>query len=281
VPTDSGAPAARARTIGPPRRFEVPVRELLERRELLGFLVWRDIKIRYRQTLIGIVWVILQPLCAMAIFTVIFQRLARLEPDGDFYFLFVYAGLAPWLYFSAALGQASNAMVDNERLLTKVYLPRLYMPLSPTLTGLLDLAVSTSLLIVMQLVFGTGGLSWRVLTLPLWAGLLWLWVAALGSMLSAINVQFRDVRYAMPFLIQLLLFVSPVVYSTSIIPAGWRPLYALNPLSTVIDGFRWSIVGAPSLQPVPVTVSVLTAVVTGLAALVVFHASERSFADVL
>ncbi len=273
------AEIGQVRVIRPPRRLDIPVRELLERRELLGFLVWRDIKIRYRQTFIGVAWVLLQPLLAMAIFTVIFGRLVRLEPDAGSYFLFVYAGLAPWLYFSSALSQSSISLVDNERLLTKVYFPRLYVPLTPTLTGLLDLAVSTSLLIVLQLFFGEAPLTWRVLTLPLWAGLVWFWVAALGAALAAINVRYRDVRYAMPFLVQILLFVSPIAYSSRIVPEAWRPIYALNPLVTGIDGFRWAVIGAPSLQLLPIVVSVVTTVVAFLGAMALFHASERSFAD--
>ncbi len=273
--------AGEATTIRPSGWADVPVRELISRKQLLGFFVWRDIKIRYRQTAIGIAWVLLQPIIAMLIFTLIFGRLAKLSPDGGSYFLFVYAALAPWLYFSSALATSANSLIDSERLLTKVYFPRLYVPMSAALAGLLDLVVSTALLLVLQLAFGTGGLGWRVLTLPLWAALVLLWCIALGAILSSINVRFRDVRYAMPFLIQVFLFASPIAYSSQIVPDAWRPVYALNPLATGIDGFRWAVLGHVPLNTWAVVVSVLTALVAFIGGVLIFHSNERQFADVL
>jgi lipopolysaccharide transport system permease protein len=261
--------------------YKIPLAELVQRRQLLGFLVWRDVKIRYRQTAIGVAWVLLQPLIAMGVFTLIFGRLAKLSPDGGSYFLFVYAALAPWLYFSSALTTSANSLIDSERLLTKVYFPRLYVPMSAAIAGLLDLLVSTGLLLVLQLAFGDGGLSVRVLTLPLWSALVLIWLVGLGAILASVNVRYRDVRYAMPFLVQVLLFASPIAYSSQIVPEAWRPAYAINPLVSGIDGFRWAVLGSRPLNGWAVVVSVVTALVALIGGMLIFNANERHFADVL
>ena len=258
----------------------VPWRELAERWELLFFLVWRDVKIRYKQTVLGAGWALLQPLLAMAIFTVVFGRLARVGSDGVPYSLFAYAGLVPWLYVANALSMASNSLVDNERLLSKVYLPRIMLPLSPILAGWLDLAISATLLCVLTVVQGDG-LRWTVAALPAFVLLASCTVLGMGALLSSLNVKYRDVRYVVPFFVQVGLFASPVTYPSSLIPDTWRPVYALNPVATAIDGVRWSVLGTPRPPWDSVAVSVAVAVVTVVVGGKLFHAGERTFADAL
>ena len=279
---DAGAdPGPAVVAIEPRTRTPVlPVRELLARHELLGFLIWRDVKIRYKQTALGVVWAVLQPLLAMAIFTVVFGRLARVGSDGVPYSLFAYAGLVPWLYASNALSQASNSLVDNERLLSKVYLPRIMMPLSPILAGLIDLAIAFVLLCLLTAVQGVG-LQPRVLGAVPFVALVVVGLVGLGALLSSLNVKYRDVRYAVPFFIQVGMFVSPVVYPSSLVPDEWRLVYALNPMSTAIDGVRWAVLGTPLPAGGAIAVSTATAVTLFVVGSYAFHRAERTFADAL
>lgn len=258
----------------------LPVRELRQRYELLGFLVWRDVKIRYKQTALGVVWALLQPLLAMLVFTVVFGRLARVGSDDVPYSLFAYAGLVPWLYASNALQLSSNSLVDNEKLLSKVYLPRIMMPLSPILAGLLDLGIALVLLCALTVVQGVG-LSWTVFAVAPFVLLVTVGLLGAGSLLSSLNVKYRDVRYAVPFFIQVGMFASPVVYPSSLVPDAWRPVYALNPMVTAIDGVRWAVLGTPFPPALAVVVSVATAIALLVGGGYAFHRSERTFADAL
>lgn len=258
----------------------LPIAELVQRYELLGFLIWRDVKIRYKQTALGVAWAILQPLLAMAVFTVVFGRLARVGSDGVPYALFAYAGLVPWLYASNALAQSSNSLVDNERLLSKVYLPRIMMPLSPILAGLLDLGIAFVLLCVLTMVQGIG-LSWTVFGALPFVAMIVIGLLGLGALLSSLNVKYRDVRYAVPFFIQVGMFASPVVYPSSLVPSAWRPLYALNPMVSAIDGVRWAVLGTPFPPGAALAASVASALTLLLVGGYVFHRTERTFADAL
>ena len=258
----------------------LPLGELRQRYELLGFLVWRDIKIRYKQTALGVVWALLQPLLAMLVFTIVFGRLARVGSDDVPYSLFAYAGLVPWLYAANALQLSSNSLVDNEKLLSKVYLPRIMMPLSPILAGLLDLTIALGLLCVLTMVQGVG-LSWTVFAVVPFVFLVTTGLLGAGALLSSLNVKYRDVRYAVPFFIQVGMFASPVVYPSSLVPDAWRPIYALNPMVTAIDGVRWAVLGTPFPPGAAVAASVVMAAGLLAGGCYAFHRSERTFADAL
>ena len=239
-------------TLIEPRRGWAPLnlRELWDHRDLLRFLVLRNLKVRYKQMVLGAAWAVIQPVMVMVVFTLVFGRLAGLSSDGSPYALFSLAALVPWMYFSNALTQASNSVVQNERLVTKVYFPRILVPLAAVMASLVDLAIAFVVLFGVTLAFGVLPDLELLLVPPL---VLLVTVAALaaGTCLAALNVFYRDVRYAVAFLIQFWLFVSPVAYSSTIIPDAWRPLYALNPIAGVIDGFRWALLDdAPSPFPV-------------------------------
>jgi lipopolysaccharide transport system permease protein len=280
-PVSPAAPAIPITIIGPSRRTKLlPVGELRERRELLAFLVWRDLKIRYKQTALGAVWAVLQPVSAMVIFALFFGRLAGIGTEGVPYWLFALAGLVPWIYFANALSQSSLSLVDNERVIAKIYFPRFLLPTSPVVSGLLDLVIASSILLVAAMVV-QGWPSWHLLVLPAFVALAAATVLGLGLMLSCLNVRYRDVRYVLPFLVQLLMFVSPVVYSGQLVPEQWQTLYALNPLVTSINGFRWAVVGAPAPSLTAAAVSVASAATLVLVGSWAFNRAERSFADVL
>lgn len=211
-------------------------------RELLYFFVWRDIKVRYKQTVVGAAWVVFQPLLSMGVFTLFFGRLAKLPSDGLPYPLFYFAALAPWSYFSTALSSATNVVVDNQRIITRVYFPRLILPLSSVVSGLLDFAIAFMVLVVMVVGYGLRPGS-QVLWLPLLLLLALATALAMGLWLSALNALYRDVRYVVPFLMQFWLLASPVAYPSSLVPVRWHWLYGLNPMAGVIEGFRWALTG--------------------------------------
>lgn len=280
--SDPGDPSAssanRVRVIRPSRGFSLRLGELVEYRELLFFLVWRDVKVRYKQTALGAAWAVLQPLTSMIIFTVIFGRLAKLPSDGVPYALFAYAGLLPWTYFAAGVAQSSVSLVGNANLVTKVYVPRILLPLSAIVVPLVDLAVAFVLLGVLMAGYGVAP-GMEVLALPLFLLFAIVTVAALGLAFAAMNVRYRDVPYALPFLIQTLLYVSPVVYPVSFVPERWQWLYSLNPMAGVIDGFRWSLLGTAPPRMSTVGVSAVVAVCGAVASFVYFRRVERHFAD--
>lgn len=253
--------------------------ELWSYRELALVLALRDLKVRYKQTVLGLAWVIIQPLVAAVIFTVVFGRLAGLPSESVPYAVFVYAGVVLWGYFSGALDSAAHSLVQNRDLVTKTYFPALVAPVALALPGLVDLLVS---LVVVAIVMGAYGVAPGValVLLPLWIVACLVVVLAAGLWLSALNVRYRDVRHTMTFLVQVWLFASPVVYASSLVDGGWLYLYALNPMVTVLDGFRWSLVdgpapGAEALVSLAVTVSFLAG------GLVYFLRAERRFADLI
>ncbi len=273
--------AAPVVTIRPPKGWApLDLREFAGAHELLYFLVVRNLKLRYKQTALGAAWALLQPLLTMAVFTVVFGRLARVGSDGLPYPVFALAALVPWTYFATALGQSANSLVDQERLLTKVYFPRLLLPLAAVIAGLVDLAIAFVLLLLALAWYGMLP-SVRLLAAPALALLAAASALAPGVWLAALNVRYRDVRYAIPFLVQIWLFVTPVVYSSSLIPDRWRPLYSLNPMAGVVDGFRWMIApGAPGVG-LRLAASAAAVVVLLVGGLYVFRRVERSFADVV
>jgi lipopolysaccharide transport system permease protein len=227
--------------ITPPRGwFELNLHEIWAYRELLYFLVWRDLKVRYKQTAIGIGWVIIQPFCTMLVFSFFFGRLAKMPSQGLPYPVFYYCALLPWMYFASALTNATNTMVEQERVITKVYFPRVLLPFSAVLSGLVDFAVSLVMLVAMMLYYHLVP-KLTILLVPAFLMLAVATALGAGLWLSALNAIFRDVRYAIPFLVQFWLFASPVAYPSTLVPARWRWLYGLNPMAGVIEGFRWAV----------------------------------------
>lgn len=256
------------------------LRELFAHRELLYFLIWRDIKVRYKQTVFGIGWAVIQPTLTMIVFTVVFGRLAKMPSDGIPYPLFSLAALVPWTFFANGMNTSAMSLVASSNLITKVYFPRLTIPLATVLAGAVDFVLSFGLLIVVMLYYGVG-ITVRVIWLPPIFVLALLSAVGVGLWLSAMNVQFRDVRYTIPLLTQLWLFATPVAYPSSLIPEAWRAVYGLNPMVGVIEGFRWALLNTEtSPGPVLITSSLaaITLVVTGA---FYFRRMEKTFADVV
>jgi lipopolysaccharide transport system permease protein len=251
-----------------------------EARELLLFLVWRDISVRYKQTALGVAWALLQPLLTMIVFSVLFGRLAKLPSDGISYPLFALSGLLPWQLFSQALAGSAASLVANERLVAKVYFPRLMIPLAPVLAGLVDLALALPLLFGIMLYYRVP-LSATALLAPLFVLLAALTAAAAGIGLAALNARYRDVRHTMPFMIQLWLFLTPIAYPSTLIPSEWRPLFALNPMSAAVEGFRWAVCGGPGLSWQLVGVSITVLGLGVWLSLAYFFRVERTLADVI
>lgn len=259
----------------------LPIRlgELWAYRELLYFLVWREIKIRYKQTALGVAWAVLQPLLAMTVFSLFFGRLAGLPSDGVPYPLFTFCALLPWQLFAFALTESSHSVVSNQRLITKVYFPRLILPFAGVCVGLADFAFTFALLAAMLAFYGVTP-GWAILTLPLWTLLALTTALGAGIWFSAINVRYRDVRYTLPFLTQIWLIATPVAYSSVIVPERWRPLVALNPMVGVVDGFRWALLDTPFPGPA-VLVSSCAVVLLLVSGLFYFRSVERTFADIV
>ena len=256
------------------------LRELWAYRELLYFLTWRDIKVRYKQTALGAAWAILQPVFSMLVFSLFFGRLAKVPSDGIPYPVFSYCALLPWQLFSYALTESSNSVVANERLVSKIYFPRLVIPIAAVLAGLVDFAIAFSVLIVLMMQYGIAP-TWTIFTLPAFVLLAILTALAVGLWLSALNVQYRDVRYTVGFLTQIWLFLSPVAYPSSLVPARWRPLYGLNPMAGVVEGFRWALVGKTPAPGAMLAVSVMMVLFLLVGGLFYFRRMENSFADVI
>lgn len=256
------------------------LRDLWSYRELLYFLTWRDIKVRYKQTVLGAAWAIIQPLFMMVVFSVFFGGFAKMPSDGLPYPIFAYCGLLPWQLFSVALSGASTSLVAHERVITKVYFPRLIVPTSAVLASLLDFAISFSVLIVMMLFYGLAPTR-AVAMLPLFVLLAVVTALGVGFWLSALNVQYRDVRYTLSFLIQLWLFATPVAYPSSIVPGHLRPLLGLNPMTGVVEGFRWALLGKGQPPGPMLWVSTAAVAVVFVAGLCYFRRMEKTFADVV
>ena len=254
------------------------LRELWTYRDLLMILAGRDVKLRYKQTGLGVTWVVLQPLIAALIFTVMFGRFAKLPSDGHPYLLFVFSGVVVWNYFSAVLQRAGNSLITDSRLITKVYFPRLAIPLASTFSALVDLAVSLVVLALFMIFFGVAP-TWRILFLPLFIGLAAVTATGVSLWLSALNVKYRDFVHAMPFLLQVWMFASPVAYATSIVPEKWRLLYSINPAVAFIEGARWSVLGTSSIKPAMIGITALFSVLVFVAGAFFFRRVERGFAD--
>jgi lipopolysaccharide transport system permease protein len=271
-----------ARTVIRPRgRLALDLRELLAYRELLYFFVWRDLKVRYKQTAFGALWAVIQPFLLMVVFTLFLGQINGVAPEGVPYPLFAFAGLVPWTFFAQSLIGASDSLVSSSNLLQKVYFPRLLLPAAATGSYLLDYAIGLVVLGLLMLVFGVVPGLEALWILPL-TGLALATALAVGIWLSAINVRYRDVRYAVPFLVQLWLFASPVAYSAAIVPPEWQALYQLNPMAGVIEGIRWALRGGGQPPPVvPVAVSACVTLLVLVAGLAYFRRVERTFADVI
>lgn len=278
--TNSGTPAKVIR-IAPSRGWvSLGLREFWQHRELLYFLVWRDIKVRYKQTLLGGAWAILQPLLTMVVFSLFFGRLAKVPSNGIPYPIFSFAALVPWTFFASGIAAAANSLVGNANLLRKVYFPRLCIPVASVLAGVVDFALALLLLIIMMPFYGVYP-SLHILWLPLFLVLALASALGVGLWLAAINVQFRDVRYAVPFVTQIWMFASPVVYSASLVPSRWRALYGLNPMAGVVEGFRFSLLDASAISLEMVLLSTLVAVVLVVTGAFYFRRTEKTFADVV
>lgn len=254
--------------------------EVWRYRELLYFLTWRDIKLRYKQTVIGAAWAIIQPLVTMVIFSVIFGQLVGVPSDGVPYPVFAYAGLVPWTFFSLSLTQAGMSLVRDANLISRVYFPRLVAPLATILSGLVDFAVAFAVLLGLMVFYGViPGVA--VVAIPLFLLLAVLSSLGVSLWLAALNVKYRDIRYTIPFLVQIWLYVTPVAYPASLIPERWQVLYGLNPMVSVIEGFRWALLGTatPSAGMMAVSTIIVLAIFTG--GLFYFRRAEREFADVI
>lgn len=253
---------------------------LWDYRELFYFLIWRDIKLRYKQTALGIVWAVLQPFMTMILFSIFFGYLAKIPSDGIPYPVFAYTALLPWQLFASSLGAAGNSLVMNQSLITKIYFPRLIVPLSAVFVGLVDFAISFVVLLGLMSYYGIYP-SLAILTVPFFVLLAVSTALAFGLWLSALNVQYRDVQLAIPFLTQLWLFATPVAYPSSLIPDPWRAWYGLNPMVGVIEGFRWGLLGQANSMGSSMVISIAVVVILLVSGLIYFRRTERTFADVV
>jgi lipopolysaccharide transport system permease protein len=277
----SGAASEHTRVIEakPGWRF-IDFHELWEYRDLFYFMVWRNIKVRYAQSVLGIGWAVIQPVFSMIVFTIVFGKLAKIDSEGVPYAIFSYTALVPWTYFSTGLAQASGSLISSASMISKVYFPRLIIPLSPLLDKLVDFGIALFILFGLMFWFNISPTMWS-LTLPLLILLMMLTAAGLGLWLTALAIQYRDIKYGMNFGVRLLMYASPVVYPASLIPQKYRLLYGLNPMVGVIEGFRAALLGT---RPMPwdlIAVGFVTAVVIALSGAVYFRRTERVFADVV
>jgi lipopolysaccharide transport system permease protein len=260
--------------------FALDLRELWAYRELIYFLAWREIKVRYKQTAIGVAWAVLQPLAMMLVFTLLFGKLAGLPSDGVPYPLFAFVALLPWQLFSRTVTDSTNSLVADQRLITRVYFPRLIIPLATTLSGMADFAVSAVLLVGLMLFYGViPGAA--VVWLPAFVLLMLVTALGVGFWLSALNVEYRDVRYVLPFINQFWFFLTPVVYSSSMVPEPWRLVHGLNPMAGVIEGFRWAVLGVGHGPSVMLGVSSVIALSLFVSGILWFQRREQRFVDTL
>ena len=256
------------------------LRELWRYRELLYFLSWRDIKVRYKQTALGAAWAIIQPFFTMVVFSLFFGRLAKMPSDGVPYPLFAYAALVPWTFFANSLSESSNSLVSSANLIKKVYFPRLVVPLSSVMSGAVDFLLAFLVLMGMMLFYGivpTANIVWLPLLLLLAFGT----ALGVGLLFSALNVQYRDVRYTLPFISQIWLFATPIAYPSSLLPEPWQAIYGLNPMVVVVEGFRWALLGTHTAPGLTIVVSSLITVGLLIGGIVYFRRVESTFADVV
>ena len=277
--TDNSTNAGFDLIIEPNRTTGAFFRELLRYRELFYFLAWRDILVRYKQTVIGIAWSVIRPLLTMLVFTIVFGRLARLPNEGVPYPILVFSAMLPWQYFANAMQESSNSLIAESRLISKVYFPRLIVPASSVIVSAVDFLISLVLLGLLMLGYGFIP-SWTLLFMPFFFLLATLAALGAGFWLSALNVKYRDFRYIVPFLVQFGLYVSPVGFSSSVVPERWRLLYSLNPMVGVIDGFRWCVQGTASSLYLPgFLISAAVSVLAFVSGVWFFRRTERFFAD--
>jgi lipopolysaccharide transport system permease protein len=268
-------------TIAPSRGWvSLKLGELWACRELLYFLVWRDVKVRYKQTVLGAAWAIVQPLLTMVVFSLFFGHLAKVPSDGFPYPLFAYAALVPWTFFANGLNQGSNSLVGSANLVKKVYFPRLVIPVAAVLSGVVDLILAFGVLIAMLTYYGVLP-SVNVLFLPFFVLLALLAALAVSLWLAALNVEFRDVRYTLPFLTQLWMFATPIAYPSSLLTEPWRTLYGLNPMVGVVEGFRWALLSTATRPGNVVIASALATVALLVGGAYYFRRMERTFADII
>ena len=260
--------------------ISLKLRDLWEYRELLYFLTWRDIKVRYKQTVLGAAWAIIQPFFTMVVFSLFFGKLAKVPSDGIPYPIFAYAALVPWTFFANGLSQSSNSLVDNANMLKKVYFPRLVVPLSSVISGVVDFILAFTVLLGMMLFYGIYP-TIHVIWLPFLLLLTLTTSLGVGLWLSAMNVQFRDVRYTVPFLTQFWLFATPIAYPSSLLPEPWRTLYGINPMVGVVEGFRWALLGTETAPGPIIIVSALVALALLVGGAFYFRRMEKTFADVV
>lgn len=256
------------------------VRELWSYRELIYFFVWRDIKVRYKQSVIGVGWAVIQPVMIMVVFSLLFGRLARLPSDEIPHPIFYFSALVPWLYFANSLAQVTSSIVGQQTLVKKVYFPRLVLPIVAVVSGLVDLALASVVLAGLALFYGMVP-SWTLLVLPAYVLLAMMTALALGLWLAPLNAIYRDVRHAIPFVIQIWMFASPVVYSSTLVPEPWRWLYRLNPLAGTIEGFRWIVTGRGIPFDGPMLASAIIVLLVGITGLVYFRRTESTIVDVV
>ena len=256
-------------------------RDLFRYRELFYFLAWRDVLVRYKQTVIGILWAVLRPLLTMLVFTFVFSRIAKLPAEGMPYPVMVFAAMLPWQLFATSLTEGSGSLINNANLISKVYFPRLIVPASAVIVSFVDFAISMVLLALMMAIYGVWS-GWTILMLPVFTLLAVLASAGAGIWLAALNVKYRDFRYVVPFLVQFGLYISPVGFSSNIVPEKWRLLYDLNPMVGVIDGFRWAISnGATPFPNQSLLLSLVTVTFLLVTGIWYFRKTERTFADVI
>lgn len=264
----------------PDRWWTIPFAELWDYRELLYFIVWRELKVRYKQTAVGAAWAVIQPFLTMLVFSLFFGKLGHIPSGGLPYPVFYYSALLPWMYFAASLQNATNKIVENQHVITKVYFPRLILPISGVLSGLVDFGISF-LMFIAILAFYRIQPSGAIVMLPIFLLLAVLTALGVGLWLSALNALYRDVRFVMPFLIQFWMFASPVAYPSSLVPEKWRWLYGLNPMTGVIDGFRWSLTGSGQPPTAPLIASSVVVIAVLFGGLMYFQKTETTMADVV
>jgi lipopolysaccharide transport system permease protein len=280
-PQEETSPRSPLFVVTPSRGWSLPqFASLWEYRELLYFLIWRDVKVRYKQTALGILWAVLQPFMTMVVFTIFFGALGQFPSDGVPYPIFAYTALLPWQLFAGSLAASGNSLVGNQQLITKVYFPRLIVPVSAVLVGLVDFALSFVILLAMMAYYGIYPTA-AVLSLPCFVLLAVATALAVGLWLATLNVQYRDVQYTIPFLTQFWLFITPIAYPSSMVPEQWRTLYSLNPMVGVVDGFRWALLGQTTKPDATIFLSILVTGVLLLSGLYYFRRMETTFADVV
>jgi len=260
--------------------ISLKLKELWEYRELLYFMAWRDIKVRYKQTVLGAAWAIIQPFFTMVVFSIFFGRLAKVPSDGLPYPIFAYAALVPWTFFANGLNQASNSLVGSANLIKKVYFPRLVVPISSVISGVVDFVLAFAVLLGMMLFYGILP-TVKILWLPLFVLLIFVTALGVGFWLSALNVQFRDVRYTVPFLTQFWLFATPIAYPSSLLSEPWRTIYGINPMVGVVEGFRWALLGTDTAPGPIIIVSTVVALLLFVGGAFWFRKMEKTFADVV